>query len=92
MIGRGVPAGAAKELPDVLAHPHTRHREMVIEQDGYKGLGIPIKLSRTPGKMRRNPPSFGQDSQTVLREAGYSDAQIAALQDDGTVPKQRRKA
>ncbi|MEO8559062.1 MAG: CaiB/BaiF CoA-transferase family protein [Rhodospirillales bacterium] len=92
LMKNGVPAGAAKELPEVLDHPHTKHREMVVEMDGYKGIGIPIKLSRTPGKVRRKPPAFGQDSAVVLREAGYSDAQIAALQDNGTVPKQRRKA
>ncbi len=57
----------------------------------YKGIGIPIKLSRTPGELRRKPPAFGQHSQAVLHEAGYSDSEIATLQAEGTVPIQRKK-
>jgi len=91
LMKNGVPAGAARELPEVLDHPHTKHRQMVIEFEDYKGTGIPIKMSRTPGALRRKPPAFGQDSQAVLHEAGYSDQQIAALKADGTVPTQRRK-
>jgi len=91
LMRNGVPGGAVKDLPSVLEHPHTRHREMVVELDGYKGTGIPIKLSRTPGKVRRKPPTFGQDSEAVLREAGFTEAEIATLAKDGIVPKERRK-
>ena len=91
LMKNGVPAGAAQDLPAVLEHPHTKHRQMVIEFEDYKGTGIPIKLSRTPGSLRRKPPAFGQDSQAVLHEAGYTDQQIATLKAEGTVPTQRRK-
>ncbi len=91
LMKNGVPGGAVKDLPSVLEHPHTKHREMVVELDGYKGTGIPIKLSRTPGSVRAKPPKFGQDNDAVLREAGFSDAEVAALKKDGIVPTQRRK-
>jgi len=63
----------------VAGHPHTAIREMVVEQDGYKGTGIPAKLARTPGTVRRRPPRFGQHTREVLREAAYSEAEIEAL-------------
>ncbi|MGE0660813.1 MAG: CaiB/BaiF CoA transferase family protein [Reyranellaceae bacterium] len=91
LMKNGVPGGAVKDLPSVLEHPHTRHREMVVELDGYRGTGIPIKLSRTPGSVRRKPPRFAQDRESVLREAGYSADQIATLIADGTTPTERKK-
>ena len=42
-----------------LAHPHTRHRGMLLEQGDYRGVGSPIKLSRTPARLRRLPPALG---------------------------------
>lgn len=91
LMKNGVPGGAVRDLPSVLDHPHTRHREMVVELGSYKGTGIPIKLSRTPGSVRLKPPAFAQDSEAVLREAGFSDAEVAALKKDGVVPTDRRK-
>ena len=63
----------------MAGHPHTAIREMVVEQDGHKGTGIPAKLARTPGTVRRRPPRFGQHTREVLREAGYAEAEIDAL-------------
>jgi len=63
----------------VAEHPHTAIREMVVEKDGYKGTGIPAKLARTPGSVRRRPPRFGEHTREVLREAGYAEAEIDAL-------------
>ena len=56
----GVPSGAVMEVPDVMEHPHTRHRNMVWEKDGYRNVGNPIKLSRTP-------PSAAQQAPDVRR-------------------------
>ncbi|MCP3926623.1 MAG: CoA transferase [Desulfobacterales bacterium] len=56
-------------------------REMVVEQkqkDGStkKALGIPVKLSETPGSVRTPPDSFGESSRDILRELGYSNDEI----------------
>ena len=56
LLDRGVPCGVVQGLPDVLTHPHTRHRRMVYEEGAYKGVGAPVKLSRTPPALRRTPP------------------------------------
>lgn len=54
----GVPAAAVQTVDQALAHPHTRHRGMVLEQGDYRGVGSPIKLSRTPATLRKLPPAL----------------------------------
>jgi formyl-CoA transferase len=90
LIRNGVPAGPVLPVDEATAAPHTAHREMVTELDWYKGLGTPIKLSRTPGGTRRPPPRFGQDGAAVLARHGYSKAEIAALQRDDVLHSKRR--
>ncbi len=90
LIRNGVPAGPVMPVDAATAAPHTAHREMVTELDWYKGLGTPIKLSRTPGGTRRPPPRFGQDGAAVLARHGYSEADIAKLQQDGVLFDKRR--
>jgi len=52
LLGKSVLVGAALAVEEMLDHPHIRHREMVLEEGSYRGLGFPIKLSRTPGFRR----------------------------------------
>jgi crotonobetainyl-CoA:carnitine CoA-transferase CaiB-like acyl-CoA transferase len=61
-----------------------RARRMVteIEQPGLgtvRQLGLPVKMSRTPGDPTRAAPAFGEHTEEVLAEAGYSDAEVAAM-------------
>lgn len=56
LLRNGVPAGAVQDVQQVLEHPHTLHRGMVLEQGDYRGVGSPIKLSRTPASLRSLPP------------------------------------
>jgi crotonobetainyl-CoA:carnitine CoA-transferase CaiB-like acyl-CoA transferase len=79
LLDAGVPCGPVLELDAVVEHPQTRHRQMVVEQDGYRGFGTPVKLSRTPGAVRSVPQSFGAATRRVLAAAGYSEADIEAL-------------
>ena len=76
LMQNGVPSGAVQEVPDVMEHPHTRHRNMVWEKDGYRNVGNPIKLSRTPAGVRSKPKTFGADTRAVLAEAGYAPGEI----------------
>lgn len=58
LLRAGVPAAAVQTVDEALAHPHTRHRGMVMEHGDYKGVGSPIKLSRTPATLRKLPPAL----------------------------------
>jgi crotonobetainyl-CoA:carnitine CoA-transferase CaiB-like acyl-CoA transferase len=58
---RGVPNAPILDVAQSLAHPHTQHRGMVVgiaSDPGYRGVGSPIKLSRTPASYRLAPPRF----------------------------------
>jgi crotonobetainyl-CoA:carnitine CoA-transferase CaiB-like acyl-CoA transferase len=57
----GVPAAPVMSVSAALSHPHTVHREMVVRRGSYRGLGIPVKLSRTPGQPGVPPPALGGD-------------------------------
>ncbi|SOZ67935.1 putative deshydratase, CoA-transferase; L-carnitine dehydratase/bile acid-inducible protein family [Cupriavidus taiwanensis] len=62
LVAAGVPCAPVLSVADALQHPHTRHREMVVEMEGgYQGLGAPVKLSRTPATYRHAPLTEGSD-------------------------------
>ena len=63
---------------------------MVTELGGYKGLGTPIKMSRTPGGTRSAPPRFGEHGADVLARHGYSTEEISNLQHSGVVLTRRK--
>ena len=56
----GVPAGPVLDVGQLVEHPHTDHREMMVGMANYRGTGSPIKLSRTPATYRLPPPAFGE--------------------------------
>ncbi|MFQ5566212.1 MAG: CaiB/BaiF CoA transferase family protein [Paracoccaceae bacterium] len=92
LMRAGAPAGPVLETHEVVAHPHTLHRRMTVEIDGFRTLGNPIKMSRTPPEAaRRKPPRFGQHTREVLAEAGYSEAEIEALIASGAALDAPRK-
>lgn len=66
LIEAGVPCAPVLSLKEVVEHPHTRHREMMVEVQGYRGTGSPIKLSRTAATYRRPPPAFGEHDEEIL--------------------------
>jgi len=92
LIRGGVPVGPVLPIDQSTAAPHTAHREMVTELGWYRGLGTPIKLSRTPGGTRAAPPRFGEHGAEVLARHGYSETEIADLVAKGVVLHERRRA
>jgi crotonobetainyl-CoA:carnitine CoA-transferase CaiB-like acyl-CoA transferase len=80
----GIPCGEVRDLGDVFADPQIEARSMVVEvQHAVEGavrvLGVPIKLSGTPGAIRRSPPALGEHTASILGELGLSAMEIAAL-------------
>lgn len=70
LIRLGVPCGAIAMVGRVVEHPHTRHRGMLVELEGYRGIASPMKLSRTSASYRGTPPVLGGDTREVLAELG----------------------
>ena len=84
----GVPVGPIYDLRQVYEDPQVLARNMYVETDhpvaGRLGnIGIPIKLSETPGSFRRPAPTLGQHTNEVLGELGYSDEEIGSLRSEG---------
>jgi crotonobetainyl-CoA:carnitine CoA-transferase CaiB-like acyl-CoA transferase len=80
----GIPAGPIYTVPEALADPHARARQMVQELEHpqvgrVKALGNPVKMSATPPRLRAAAPTLGADTDAVLREAGFSDGDVARL-------------
>jgi formyl-CoA transferase len=86
----GVPAGPINTYPEALADPHTLAREMVVDlvhpgAGPIKNLGVPVKLSETPGAVDRPAPLLGEHNETILAELGYGEAERQALRTRGVI-------
>ena len=86
----GVPAGPIYDLDEVYADPQVQAREMMVETEHpvagrVKNIGIPIKLSETPGQFQRPAPALGQHTDEVLTELGCSPTEIDKLRGSGVV-------
>jgi crotonobetainyl-CoA:carnitine CoA-transferase CaiB-like acyl-CoA transferase len=75
LMAAGVPCAPVLTVDEALKLQHTRDREMVLEMDGYRGAGIPIKLSRTPGSLRFAPPGIGQHNAEIFARFGIASEQ-----------------
>jgi len=96
LLAKGVPAGPVRDVAEVWNSEHARHRGMSAALDddrgeGYRGWGPPIKFSRTPGRIERRPPRFGEHGREILAEAGLSEADIDRLMANGIVLEARRR-
>jgi formyl-CoA transferase len=91
MLRAGLPAGPVMHVDEAMAAPHTAHRGMVTEIGAYRGLGTPIKMSRTPGGTRNPPPRFNEHGEGILARHGFSEAEIAELKAQGIVVETRRR-
>lgn len=86
----GVPCASINDLDTTLTHPQVIHRGMVQEvvhpkAGKIKVLGIPFKLSETPGAIRSPPPLLGEHTDEVLRRVGYGNGEISRLRAEGAV-------
>jgi len=73
--------GPIQTLSEVLEDPLFRQREMILEfqataGEKQKAIGVPVKLSDTPGSVRNAAMDFGESTSSILKELGYSDQEI----------------
>jgi crotonobetainyl-CoA:carnitine CoA-transferase CaiB-like acyl-CoA transferase len=99
---KGVPCGPVNDMLQALDDPQTAAREMVVEVEHstlgpVKTLGLPVKFSDTPGKVRTGAPLYGEHTRAILAEYGYGGDEIDAFVKEGAVvaapdhARQRRK-
>ncbi|HET6828089.1 MAG TPA: CoA transferase, partial [Ramlibacter sp.] len=74
------------KLDEALAHPQFMARGMVLPgADGAHQLGLPVKLSGHAPPPPRRAPAAGEHTAEVLREAGYTPAEVEALRALGAI-------
>ena len=87
---KDLPVAKVCALDEVFSDPQVRHREMVIEMDHpelgrVSQIGMPIKMSETPGKVRSFSPLPGEHTSEVLLDLGYKKQEIDRMLQDGIV-------
>ena len=86
----GIPCGPIYHMDEALEHPQVHHRQMVVEREHptmgiVRLLGLPVKLSETPGDVQRVPPLLGQHTDEILRDIGLSDADLTRLRENKVI-------
>jgi crotonobetainyl-CoA:carnitine CoA-transferase CaiB-like acyl-CoA transferase len=87
---KGVPCGPVQDMLQALSDPQTLAREMVVDVahstlGSVKTIGLPVKFSATPGKVRVGAPRYGEHTRDVLREHGFDDEEIDAFARRGSI-------
>jgi crotonobetainyl-CoA:carnitine CoA-transferase CaiB-like acyl-CoA transferase len=84
MADKDVAFAPVKSLREGLDDPQIRARGMVLEDArGFEHIGLPIKFKGEPGLVDFALPELGQHSREILRELGYSEAELEAMQAKG---------
>jgi crotonobetainyl-CoA:carnitine CoA-transferase CaiB-like acyl-CoA transferase len=86
----GIPAGPVNSLGEILEDAQIQAREMVQElthpeYGPLRLLGIPIKLSETPGSLNTAPPRFGEHNAAILTTLGYAPEVVRAFGKEGVI-------
>jgi crotonobetainyl-CoA:carnitine CoA-transferase CaiB-like acyl-CoA transferase len=82
--GIGVPAGPIYNMAQVYEDPHVRERGMIQQLEHpvaglINHIGLPVKMSLTPGEIRMPAPTLGQHTSDVLARYGFTQDEIAAV-------------
>lgn len=85
-----IPCGPVHTIEQALNHPQLSSRRMIVEMEHPSAgtvrlLGLPVKLSHTPGRIRHPPPLLGQHTREVLREIGVSPGELEDLEKVGVI-------
>jgi crotonobetainyl-CoA:carnitine CoA-transferase CaiB-like acyl-CoA transferase len=84
LVAAGVPAGPVRGVDEALADPQLPARAMIERLPHATAgvvdlLGLPVKLSGTPGAVRSAPPTLGEHTDRLLEELGFSERERQSL-------------
>jgi crotonobetainyl-CoA:carnitine CoA-transferase CaiB-like acyl-CoA transferase len=85
LVGKGIPVGKVNTLAEAVAHPQVAARGSLVEMDHpsvgrTKVVGVPARLSATPGAVRMPSPRLGEHTEEVMKSLlGLGASEIAAL-------------
>jgi crotonobetainyl-CoA:carnitine CoA-transferase CaiB-like acyl-CoA transferase len=90
LVKADVCVGKVYDVEEMPGDPQVQHRQMVVEVEHpthgrVKEFGIALKMSDTPGSIRRAAPSSGEHTDDVLKDLGYGAGDIASLRERGVV-------
>jgi formyl-CoA transferase/CoA:oxalate CoA-transferase len=95
LLAHGIPVGAINSIAEVVEHPQVKARGALVEMDHPRAgkvrmVGVPVRLSETPGAVRAPAPTLGQDTDLVLRDMlGLGAAEIERLRRAGAIGPHR---
>ena len=88
--GAGVVAGPIYNMEQVYQDPQVLAREMLVDTEDPElgtihNIGVPVKLSATPGSIRRRAPALGEHSGEILLEHGFTQGEVDELLNSGVI-------
>ena len=86
----GVVAGPIYNMEQVYRDPQVLARDMLVDMEDPElgtihNIGVPVKLSATPGSIRRRAPALGEHSAEILLERGFTPAEVGGLLAEGVI-------
>ena len=81
----GVASSPVNTVAQALNEPQVRHRELFLDTEDYRGIGVPLKLGRSPSRPPRPAVDRGADTVDVLGAMGYTPDQITGLREGGAI-------
>lgn len=91
LMAHGIPVGAVNDISQLVDHPQVKARGSLVDMDHPAAgptqiVGVPMRLSKTPGSVRTPSPLLGEHTEQVLQAMlGLSVGEIAELRAAGAL-------
>jgi len=90
LVEADIQAAAVEPPESVVDHPQATHADMVMDVEHPSGgefttTGVPVKHSKTPGRVNRRPPDLGEHNEEVLAELGFDEDEIDRFREEGVI-------